>query len=723
MRLSVLLVFLIVFSGCCKAPSGIIARTDYDVPGKWAPKKFLGSDFWTCFYAAGQSARSKRPGAIEPDWDLPIFKESAVSYGSCDRSVQPVCPDKKCPVNYAFRNTNQLKRAQYSFKDYFAPYDWRYVEEWAKSEAPAFFKFSSERPVYCLPKTFPTDREAFAKWAAEHPNFIAFGALEEFDSDSDSYARNVKNCPDKKLRDELLASFPIPEDDLGFLANMHEGSRRAREFLFGSDRIWSLYSSTFSLAHLFGEVGMKGIWYEATGQEYARWQIAAAYLRGAARQFNLPYAWYAAHFLTQYDRKEQKCKLGHNYWTGDLTPSFQTRQCGPWFGLGRTLLSRQSAYGWLIGSSFFQVEDWIRLYRDCDPSPAGRYTPHQVANDLNSFYESTKVRDRGVQYTPCAILSPMLERYNAAGLKAGKCRFSLNSFFLTLLPIGSDLMQREIKKVGNQGCFFNTPYGEFCDVLVPDSSQPAETFAEALSAYKVAILAGDDYIKDRFNAAAVEKYVERGGTLIVSWDRIADGLVPQNLAGISFATNSPIVAAGSTLNFTQGRDVKRFAQIGDGFAWAKPNSGAKAKAFLVDENGAQAGWIHSFGKGRVLTIGAYRFLKDDVRTKPNEIGAQFVTQGFAGKRTFPLVAAIIDFVRRETMPVDVVGDCQWGVNRTAKGWAVWMFNNKGVEKYFGESEKYDLSKTVTVKISFRGKSDVTNVKLAPGEWKMCEFDF
>jgi hypothetical protein len=75
------------------------------------------------------------------------------------------------------------------------------------------------------------------------------------------------------------------------------------------------------------------------------------------------------------------------------------------------------------------------------------------------------------------------------------------------------------------------------------------------------------------------------------------------------------------------------------------------------------------------------------------------------------------------MPVDVVGDCQWGVNRTAKGWAVWMFNNKGVEKYFGESEKYDLSKTVTVKISFRGKDDVTNVKLAPGEWKMCEFDF
>ncbi len=714
---------LAVIGVCREAPSGVVARADYDVPARWAPAKFCGRDFTPCFYAAGQSARSNRPGAIEPDWDLSIFRDSAVLYGSHSRAVQPILPDKKNRRNYAFRNTNMLKRAEYSFKDYFhGASDWRFVEEWSKPESPAFFRFSSARPAYFLPKTFPTDRTGFEKWVEEHPNFVAIGALDEFDNDTNFYVANVMNCPDKSVRDELLSSFPIPKDDVGFLTNMREAAVRTREFLFGCDRIWSLYSSTYSLAHMFAEVGIKGLWYEATGQEYARWQVAAAYLRGAARQFSLPYGWYVAHFLTQYDRKQSKCRLGHNYWTGDLTPSYQTTQCGPWYGIGETLLARQNAYGWLIGSSFLQVEDWIRLYRDMDPAPGGRYRPHKAARDFESLYELSKIVDRGVHYTPCAILAPMLERHNAAGLKANECRLSLNSFFLTLVPIGSDLMQREIKNAGNQGCFFNTPYGEFCDVLVPDSSQPAETFAEALSAYKVAILAGDDYIKDRFNAAAVEKYVERGGTLVVSWDRIADGLVPSRISGVDFAPGAQVSPAGSVLFIRDGSKSQRFAELGEGFAWAKPISCARAKPFIFDEKGTVAGWVNTFGKGRVITIAAHRFLKDDARTDAGRIGAAFVTQGFAGKRTFPLVAALLKFVRDETMPVTVEGDCQWGVNRTKKGWTVWMFNNKGVCKFFGEKETYDAKKTAKVRISLRERNICQTLELAPGEWKIKEFD-
>lgn len=715
-----LLSVLAAIPACCDS-SRVVARTDHEVPAEWTSKKILNRDFWPCFYASGQSARSKRPGSVEPDWDLSIFRECGVAYGSCSRKVQPIIPDKKNHENYAYRNTNRLVLAKYTLRDYFESYDWRFVEEWPKSDTPAFMSVSAERPAYFLPKTFPTDREWFRKWLEEHPNFIAFEALAEFDSDSAFYNSRVEKCPDKSIRDELLAQFPVATNDVMFIANMREAASRAREFYFGTDRIWSLYSSMYALAHMYGEVGMKGLTYEATGQEYARWQIAAAYLRGAARQFDIPYTWYLAHFLTQYDRKSQTCKLGHNYWTGDLTPSYKTHQCGPWFGLGHTMVTRGIAYSWLIGCSMLEFEDWIRLFRDRDPAPGGRYRPHRMAQEFDYFYGDTKVLDRGVHYTPCAILAPMLERHNAAGMKASQCRFSLNSFFLTLVPIGSDLMQRQIKKLGNQGCLFNTPYGEFCDVVVPDSSQSADRFAKALSSYKLAFLAGDDYMKETFNAEAIKKYVENGGTLVVSWDRIADGLVPAELAGIDFASDAAVTPAGTVVSFCNG-SKRVLGDIGEGYAWAKPLPGARARQLLKDDKGNAAGWVNDYGKGRVVTIGAYRFLKDDVRTRGKIIGGAFVTQGFAGKRKFPLVAALLDFARSETMPVSVEGDCQWGVNRTKKGWTVWMFNNKGVEKYFGEPEIYNAFKTVKARIVFPGKKEY-EVALTPGDWRMREFDF
>ena len=42
------------------------------------------------------------------------------------------------------------------------------------------------------------------------------------------------------------------------------------------------------------------------------------------------------------------------------------------------------------------------------------------------------------------------------------------------------------------------------------------------------------------------------------------------------------------------------------------------------------------------------------------------------------------------------GDCQYGANRTADGWWLWVFNNKGVRKFADKFERIDHAYDVTV---------------------------
>jgi hypothetical protein len=77
-------------------------------------------------------------------------------------------------------------------------------------------------------------------------------------------------------------------------------------------------------------------------------------------------------------------------------------------------------------------------------------------------------------------------------------------------------------------------------------------------------------------------------------------------------------------------------------------------------------------------------------------------------------------IQAETMPVSVTGDIQWGVNRTSKGYLVYLINNKGVKSYFGEPEEFIEERTakVTVKIKATGKE--IGAVVAPGDYKLLE---
>ena len=91
------------------------------------------------------------------------------------------------------------------------------------------------------------------------------------------------------------------------------------------------------------------------------------------------------------------------------------------------------------------------------------------------------------------------------------------------------------------------------------------------------------------------------------------------------------------------------------------------------------------------------------------------------------------------MPLRVSGDVQFGVNRTSKGLLLWLFNNKGVVKFFEEPEELDCAKTALVTVDLKNMSPDTvkdpytseffpkkgkfALKVPPGGWRLVQIEW
>ena len=72
----------------------------------------------------------------------------------------------------------------------------------------------------------------------------------------------------------------------------------------------------------------------------------------------------------------------------------------------------------------------------------------------------------------------------------------------------------------------------------------------------------------------------------------------------------------------------------------------------------------------------------------------------AGRLKFPTMERILEELQRDLFPFAVTGDCQYGANRTEKGWWLWVFNNKGVRKFADTFESIDHSCDSEIKVRF-----------------------
>lgn len=93
----------------------------------------------------------------------------------------------------------------------------------------------------------------------------------------------------------------------------------------------------------------------------------------------------------------------------------------------------------------------------------------------------------------------------------------------------------------------------------------------------------------------------------------------------------------------------------------------------------------------------------------------------AGAVDCPAIRGIFDKVQDELMPVTVTGDIQWGVNRTKKGWLVWLLNNRGVTHFAGEDEILDPGAASRVTVTEKATGRTETVVVGAGAWRVVEF--
>ena len=720
---SPLFVLAAVVSTVAGAADRLVVRDDFGVPEGWNVRTVAGRDFAPVLFSAYWLLDRGRTCP-----DLPLYNE-AIDYipGRRKLGLNDIVSAKSLEA-YAMPLAEEERRTTpYAFRDLFEPEYWKALDDGLSRGNSCFIKLKGDRPAYFLKDAYPlADRASYRAWRESHPNCLGVRTLGEFDSQTIWYEAFGRNVADTNVRARLLRDFPWPPP--GTPASVCTRDwwpkwartcfEREKAYYFGEDRIWTLHSGCPSLGPIMADLGACGFLYEATPQGPGSWTVPGAFSRGAARQFGVPFGWYGANWTTGFTRGGEKKSGEHSTWL-DPHPGFAFMRDG---GASRSLIRRQFAYGWLIGASLFEPENWYHYHME--EYEKGKFRPSAYAQDLNDLYVKSKTEDRGVSYTPVALLMPTYERFSRKLWNPDNCDpWSANAFFLTLEPMeASDAMCTDRRKRGDESCFFNSPFGGIYDVVCPDANRTRGTIGRTLAAYKAAFVVGD-FRPSELPPRLFEDYAAQGGTLFTDAEKLRTGVVDPAAAGVRFGSEK--TSGGTTLtDAASGREVSKLTGP---YSFYRPDGTPSAKPLLTDGNGTVVAWVHDFGKGRIVTVACDRMLPDDYLACTRKQYTSFVNEATSGRRTFDIIRTLLARVQRETMPVSVDGDVQWGVNKVEKlkggkverSWLVWLFNNKGVTKFIGEPEELDTAKTARVTV--RCGKETKTVEVPPGGIRFVGF--
>ena len=644
--------------------------------------------------------------------DLEMFRHAVVRYvaelGLTDY-IRPIgkwsTPDEK--VALLRPEKSRWQKPTYTMDDFFA-HNKQNLKSFetlmTRPDNMLFCQFHDARPPWFLTKDdYGADKEHFRRWREAHPNFIGFRVLGEFDGEIGQYRHNRGKTKHPEYQADIERVFKITDDPRADADNwLKTAYRQERMLHFGSNDFWPLFGINSAYAHRHAREGVNGVWFEAAmNATSGPWPVTGAFLRGAARQYQVPFGWYCAHYLGEaYSSKGEKnvaadgTRLtGEIEWRSRVRPKAVTNK-----GAGRTFYNRQFNYGYFIGASLLEIENWA--YSFYEDRPDGSLGPSRWAEDFNSVFERDRTLDRGVSYTPVAILKGIDENCLRHFYTCdNRDMFAMNAFFATLMPMERENVLRiSDRKNGDLGCLWNSKFGEIYDVLVADAKQPAGDFLAALSPYRAAFLVGWMNKKD-LDVQSLVAYVRGGGTLFVTADKLIEGYFPSNLAGVEFDGRK--VAAAAMFSDGHGGQIA----FGEPYSLLAATRVYGAAPVIKDANGAVVAYAKDCGKGRVVTVTVPRFLPDSL-LEPDpkkDVWTVYQTAITAGRQKFPLIDSLLSRVQEETMPCKVSGDVEWGLNRTASGWLFWCFNNKGVKKFSLEEERLDPAATAHVEVAFKPK--------------------
>ena len=668
----------------------LVARKDFDVPQLWKSKNVQGKDFRTMLCSRFERQGTYWQGILQPGTNRPFSEETV--------SIQTL---SKLP---AFRNSGV------TLEPYFQVFDFKLMEKYNQGQplqvknmlkeqetksanatvganVPLIIRDWASRPFplklsggnYCY------DSAECAAWLKAHPNFHTFD-MGEWDNEyiNIHYYINVYQ-QQKKIDDataaKIRADFPVVTTKDGYVDRMKKAFDRKKSLYFGDPSRLSFMQAGWNIGHLAAYWGSGMITLETSnsggGETYYRWQVGMSFARGAARQYSIPWMWYIASCLNGF--------TADGKWVSSWEPAFDSNR-----GVGASWLKRCFYLAYFSGADLMELEHWyLKILAPVKDNPK-EYTLSRIGKDFTEFCDFTAANpDRGTPYTPIALLVPFNQGYPQwggngwAGAKPyTRPDFTLDAFWATIVPSYDRV---PALKRGEQGALFNSPYGDIFDVVIPDAPEP-RNLTNVLDTYKVAIIAGDIKSSPELTTILTE-YVKKGGTLVLNSGNLKR-FIPPELAGVHV-----------TLQYVKLSEYPGYLSLKMIPRGAKVLQNSKENAPLLT--------IHPYGKGNIVVSGIESWVPSMTATS--------ISHTRRGMLKFPFIQELLSILTKETLPLEVKGDIQYGVNRTNDGWIVYLINNKGVTKMADTPEKTDSAAAAKVTVNWNDLAIANAVELRCGK--------
>lgn len=521
-------------------------------------------------------------------------------------------------------------------------------------------------------------------WLEDHPGFVAC-LSHEWANDP----RNIDfaNYADPSWKKEAITTNQEAEARAEFV-RAKQGTREEYTFtflkkwydacihgMFGDPKRAILGDGMWCVGHLAAYWGAGGLSIETT-RDYNFYQVMMMFNRGAARQFRIPWHWFVASYLDGTDflgrkisgtRMAERKVRGHGAqynWTG-------CEIWGPEFGISFSALRRTTYMTWLSGASSYQREAFDRTHFLTNPPRLS-----DEGEMYDAFWKLTQKHDRGMPWTPFALLVPAARGYSRKGGHAYRTfpythpDAMLDAVISTVLDYPrnnrAENEQRRIERV-----MANSPYGDVFDVLTPDFPD-SSAFERTIGDYPCAFLIGA-YKPHPQMERILRDYVRKGGILVLNAAQLTEAY-PESLTGIRLG-----------------------AETKDGDETFYDLTPTTAEVIRRDAKGRVVFTENRFGSGRVI-VAAEKWLTPWFGDEPQSARYKAMAMTWLGEpRRFPEVEWLLSRLGDELLPFRVKGDIQYGINRTKDGWLVYLINNAGVVKYAEKPEiRFPGGSTVTV---------------------------
>lgn len=328
-------------------------------------------------------------------------------------------------------------------------------------------------------------------------------------------------------------------------------------------------------------------------------------------------------------------------------------------GAGMTWYKFDVWHQYMAGASMFYHEQGFDEFWQPGGTTAAGVHPVQLSPKGKIVDRFLKVSaahpDRGTPYTPVAFLvdyahgwdpSPYKpEAFDGHGERPDLAKYGdhermLHEYFWTAYhPIG---VKAEAPITGTNEVNVPGIFGNVFDVIY---AYPDVKKWTTIDTYPVVVAAGDIPLTAE-EGKRLAKYVEDGGTLVVADDH----LTGPGAAALALPKAGTVAEAeGFTWNGEKAASQRfRF----------RPLEGGKS---LATVDGKSFCSTYDRGKGRLIVLAVPRGLGID-------------------RSAHPVLPRLLAQLTSGLTPVDVRGDIEWMLNRTAKGWIVTLFNPAGQSK-------------------------------------------